>query len=542
MNLQSFDPALIQAHETPEAQARLMGSLGIDYKDPRFIDTLRVNLFDQKWRINNLYTIIDEKGEEIQFNMNLPQSLLYHEMWYFNIILKARQPGITTFYCLLYLDYCLFNSNTHAVFISYNKEEVKTTFHEKIRFAYDNLPFFLKDAMPAISDTATGMRFANGSSIRVTQSGRGGTYQLVHISEYGKICAKYPQKAREIKTGTLNAVHPGMMVGIESTAEGRQGEFYDMCQQARRWADMNKKLSKLDFKFFFFPWYLNPLNVLPMDPKDLVMYDYQRKYLENLEVQERIRLSTARKAWYVAKWNVQGEDMKQEHASTPDEAFEAAIHGAYYTTQFRVVRKEGRITKVPYSEVALVDTWWDLGVDDYTVLWFTQDIGRQLHVINFYFNSGEGFMHYYDYMTDLKKEKGYRFGRNVAPHDVVARDKFRAESYLASAREVGFSFDVAPKLSILSGIQASRRLLRVAWFDEEKTAQGTDMLEAYRKQWNETTASYRDQPLHDINSHAADAWRTCATAHKFTTTYAMSLDKRMQQDRAKAKADPGGWT
>lgn len=542
MSLLAYNPELIQAQETPEYQERLLTGMGIDYKDPRFTAVLRENLLDQEWRINNLYTITTEKGEEIQFKLNMPQSLLYHDMWFFNVVLKARQPGITTFYCILYLDYCLFNSNTHAVFISYNKEEVKETFHEKIRFAYDNLPFFVKQSMPATADSSTGMRFKNGSSIRVTQSGRGGTYQMVHISELGKICAKYPQKAREIKTGTLNAVHPGMFVAIESTAEGRAGDFYEICQRSRRWQEMKRTLTKLDFKFHFFPWYYNPLNVLPIEAKDFTMYDYQKKYLEELEAQERIRLSLERKAWYVAKWNVQGDDMKQEHPSTPDEAFEAAIHGTYFTPEFRVIRKEGRITKVPYTEVALVDTWWDLGVDDYTVIWFTQDVGRQLHVINFLFHSGEGFMYYYDELVKLKEKKGYRYGRHVAPWDVVQRDRFRAESYLTSAREVGFSFDVAPYLSILSGIQACRRLLRISWFDEELTTQGTDFLEAYRKQWNETTASYRDQELHDINSHAAAAWRTCATAHKFTSTYAMSLDKRAQQDRAKAKADPGGWT
>jgi hypothetical protein len=428
------------------------------------------------------------------------------------------------------------------VFISYNKEEVKETFHEKIRFAYDNLPFFIKDAMPATSDSSTGMRFANGSSIRVTQSGRGGTYQMVHVSEYGKICAKYPMKAREIKTGTLNAIHAGQLVAVESTAEGRHGEFFDLCQNARRLQEMNRALTRLDFKFHFFPWYFNPLNQLEVEENQLVLYEYQKKYFEQLESQERIRLSAKRKAWYVAKWNVQGDDMKQEHPSTPDEAFEAAIHGAYYTTDFRIMRKEGRITKVPHTEGALVDTWWDLGVDDYTVLWLTQDIGRQVNVINFYFNSGEGFLHYYDWLLELKEKHRYRFGKHTAPHDVVQRDKFRAESYLQSAKDMGFVFNIAPKLSLLSGIQASRRMLRISWFDEERCQEGLDMLEAYRKQWNETTASYRDQPLHDQNSHAADAYRTLATAHEFTSTYAMALHTQALADRQASKADAAGWT
>ena len=68
------------------------------------------------------------------------------------------------------------------------------------------------------------------------------------------------------------------------------------------------------------------------------------------------------------------------------------------------------------------------------------------------------------------------------------------------------------------------------------------MLEAYRKQWNETTGAYRDQPFHDENSHAADAFRTLATAHEFTSAYAMAMHKEQVQRRNADKKDPKGWT
>jgi hypothetical protein len=102
------------------------------------------------------------------------------------------------------------------------------------------------------------------------------------------------------------------------------------------------------------------------------------------------------KAWYVKKQNVQGDDMKRQHPSTPEEAFEASVEGAYYATQFTKIRKEGRITKVPFNSAVLVDTWWDLGIDDSMAIWFTQDVGREIHVIRYYENSGEGFEFYRD--------------------------------------------------------------------------------------------------------------------------------------------------
>jgi hypothetical protein len=65
---------------------------------------------------------------------------------------------------------------------------------------------------------------------------RGDTLQWLLITEFGKICAKYPEKAREIITGALNTVHVGQRVTIESTAEGQEGRFYEMTTTAENMA------------------------------------------------------------------------------------------------------------------------------------------------------------------------------------------------------------------------------------------------------------------------------------------------------------------
>ena len=71
---------------------------------------------------------------------------------------------------------------------------------------------------------------SNNSSIRVGTSLRSGTLQYLHISEYGKLCAQFPEKAREVRTGALNTVQAGQVVFIESTAEGQEGHFFDLCE------------------------------------------------------------------------------------------------------------------------------------------------------------------------------------------------------------------------------------------------------------------------------------------------------------------------
>jgi len=68
-------------------------------------------LSDPLWRLNNLYTIIDKAGNKSLFQLNWAQKKLYQDMWYCNLILKARQLGISTFVCLLFLDRCLLKPN-----------------------------------------------------------------------------------------------------------------------------------------------------------------------------------------------------------------------------------------------------------------------------------------------------------------------------------------------------------------------------------------------------------------------------------------------
>jgi hypothetical protein len=89
----------------------------------------------QRWRLSHLYQVVNEKGKVVSFKMRLAQKLLYLGMHYLNIVLKSRQHGITTFCCLLFLDICLFNSNTHACIIAHNKDDAKDFFTKKIMFA-----------------------------------------------------------------------------------------------------------------------------------------------------------------------------------------------------------------------------------------------------------------------------------------------------------------------------------------------------------------------------------------------------------------------
>lgn len=509
---------------------------------------------DWRWRMDHLYRIVNEKGIDIPFKMNVAQTLLFLQLWYCNLVLKSRQHGITTWACVFFLDYCLFNSNVAAAIIAHNKDDAQEFFARNIKHAYDSLPAVVRRKVTATRDSARALSFSNGSSIRVTTSGRSGTFQLVHVSELGKISAKYPEKAREIRTGTLNAIHAGNIVIIESTAEGREGDFFDLCDQAQKLKAAGTPLTMLDFEFFFFPWYRNKLNVLTEeDTEKVVLLDYQLKYFEELRLKHDIRLTDRQKCWYVKKWNVQGDDMRREHPSTPEEAFEAAIIGTYFAHEFELIRQQGRITKVPFQPAAMVDTWWDLGMGDSMCIWFSQDIGREIHIIDYYEAADAGFEHYARHLDDLMREKGYRYRHHGAPHDIMVRELFLGgKTRFAAAKAMGIQFKIAPQLSVQSGIEQMRQILQICWFDEAKctkvfgkTKVGLPSLEHYRKEWNEKLASYMKTPLHNWASHGADAFRTMATLHEFRNAavdWAAQHGGQAKTGRNIDKKDPGGWT
>lgn len=462
------------------------------------------NFSDAKWRLNNLYKIQNEAGEEVAFRMNWAQERFYDDQHSLNVILKARQLGFTTLIDLMFLDACVFNSNVQAGIIAQSLDDAAEFFNKKVKYPYDNLPAAIKEANPAVADSARKLSFENGSSLRVGTSLRGGTYQYLHVSEFGKIGAKYPEKAKEIVSGAFNTVHAGQYIAVESTAEGQGGKFYRMCERARAMADSGAKLTPLDFKFHFYAWWQHPGYVL--DPEGVTITKEQRAYFEKIRVDHGIALTPEQQAWYVKKAAGQEGEMKREFPATPDEAFEEAIEGAYYDNQMRQAREQGRITAVPYDDYLPVWTCWDLGMDDATAIWFFQLRGDQLRFIDYYEAEGEAYPHF----VKMLQDRPYIYEGHILPHDGNVRAPETGNRRHETLTEMGLKgIEVAPRTPDLGhDIQNVRRLFGRLWFDEENCALGLSRLQNYRKKWNDSLGVFASQPLHDENSHGADALRT----------------------------------
>lgn len=186
-------------------------------------------------------------------------------------------------------------------------------------------------------------------------------------------------------------------------------------------------------------------------------------------------------------------------------SFQAAITGSYYGTLIEELEKNNKVVENLYDPELPVETWWDLGMNDSTVIWFAQRHKGQIRLIDFYENAGEGLDHY----ANILESKGYNYNRHIAPHDIKVRELGAyGKSRLETALELGISFEVAPKLSLEDGIEAVRKSLSNCWFDKNKCHYGMECLKSYQKKWDDINQCFRNRPIHNFASHAADAFRT----------------------------------
>ena len=286
---------------------------------------LKILLSDPLWRMNHLYKIENEKGQLITFKMRPPQRQLLKNMHQKNIILKARQLGFSSLIEIFCLDSALYRPNIKCGVIAQDQQSAGEMFRTKVEIPYDNLPDYIKKMNPVLQrrsgSTGGYLLFANGSSIQIASSFRSSTCQILHISEMGKIGAKFPNKELEIKTGTLNAVHQDAIVFIESTAEGVGGIYHSMCMKALELKNAKMELSKMDWKFHFFSWFEDAKYVARVPKNGLFMSKTMKEYFHGVEKAMKIKLTREQKQWYLQKYEEQGEEMKQEFPSTPLEAF-----------------------------------------------------------------------------------------------------------------------------------------------------------------------------------------------------------------------------
>lgn len=494
-------------------------------------DELFANLSDWHWRITSghLYKIKaksetddpddpEAAGIEIPFIPNAAQRMLLADLHNRNVILKARQMGFSTLIEIMALDHALFNKDQSVVVIADTLPNAEKLMRTKIKYAYDRLPELLRERMPTSKRNDGTMIFAhNESTIEVTASARGGTVNFLHVSEMGKIAAKFPEKAREINTGSLQTVPASGLCFIESTAEGQDGAFYTIARRAEGNRLQNKVLNSDDYHFHFFAWWMDP--AYTMNHKFVPISLKEHDYFDNIEDLEGITLNIGQRAWYVNKrtndFEHEPELMWREYPSTAAECWASGNEGKYLIKQVQRARATGRIGNFPISEIIPSNTFWDLGVSDDTVCWVHQRQESWDYFHNYREGAGEGLIAFIHWLESL----GLAFDTHYLPHDASARklDIEDPRSIISQLRELkpSWKFEIVPRVSnIQHGVDLLRNDFATYRFHEENTKEGVLHLENYAREYNTRLQSFTNVPKHDDHSHAADAIRQKAQAYQ----------------------------
>jgi len=507
--LTGTDPTDIDPSVVPETEAELVACLA-----------------SWRWRIfsGRLYKIItkdvepDDDGSSgtlVPFKPNRAQRRFLMSMRNRNIILKARQLGFTTLIAIIWLDHALWNANQSVAIIAHTLKDAKKIFRQKVKLAYDNLPPDIRARVPTKIESAEEIVFAhNNSSIIVSTSVRSDTIHRLHISEMGKLGAKFPEKALEIITGSLPAVPESGIAIIESTSEGQSGEFYKLATKAQARNELNRPLTRADYLFYFVPWFAN--DKYRADPTNVVISPSEHEYFAKIEAETGIEIDAEQRAFYIQKRDMDFsgdvEKMWREYPSTPNECWQKSTEGTFFASQISLARVQGRITTVPHLPQVRVNTFWDIGSGDGTAVWFHQYVGVQHRFINFFEDWAKGYDHYIRFM----RETGYVFGGNFLPHDAmqVRQMANTVASPLEMLQEIApdLAWHIVPRVEVLQhGIELTRSKLPSAWFDEEKTKEGLIHLQNYRKKWNSRLGDWGSEPDKDNeDTEAADAIRQWA--------------------------------
>lgn len=327
-------------------------------------------------------------------------------------------------------------------------------------------------------------------------------YNIESIKSLARIDIAWVEEARNISKTSLDKLEPTIRGQYKDDETDRGGPFG---YGPEIWISFNPELDSDEVykryilnKHTYAPDYvINPRTEIKERYAYVVKIDYtDNKFLPvDLEI----------------KANLLKETNEDEYLHIYGGHTKIVLDGAIYADEIKKILKEGRRGKVPYDPQRVVSTFWDLGHDDYTSIWFVQQVGVEYNIISFFQDRLKKLPYYIQHLQSLE----YNYGNHYLPHDgdnetLASRSpvKILRDSYPGKVKIVP---RVAKKVH---GIRAARVIFDLCNFDEENTADGWQCLCSYQYMINEETGVWSREPLHNEYSHGADAFQTFALSLK----------------------------
>ena len=191
------------------------------------------------------------------------------------------------------------------------------------------------------------------------------------------------------------------------------------------------------------------------------------------------------------------------------------ITGAYFVDQLSKAREENRITNLPKLDSQPCFTFWDIGNSDGCAVWVLQVVGKEYRLIGF----GEWWGKPYSEQVKWLRELGFVYETHFLPHDADHKRQGQVDN--KSPKEMledllpSHNFEIVPRIADINwGIQQTRDVFPMLWFDKEATHKGLEHIRQYRRRWSENERRWLDKPdKSEGHSESADALRQLGQAY-----------------------------
>ncbi len=197
------------------------------------------------------------------------------------------------------------------------------------------------------------------------------------------------------------------------------------------------------------------------------------------------------------------------------------MEGAFYAALMSDAMKQRRVgVDSLFEPTAPVYTWWDLGLraSDTTVIWFVQLIEKEIWLIDYYENFGEGMGHY----AEVLKQKDYAYAEHWLPPD--AKQRLQGEDVdtrwnILKRLRPHDKFRSVQRHTIASRIETTRGVIPRCRFSS-RCRKGVEGLNCYKRKKNEIMSTddkpvFMAEALHDWSSNPADAFGYMAMTYRF---------------------------
>lgn len=235
--------------------------------------------------------------------------------------------------------------------------------------------------------------------------------------------------------------------------------------------------------------------------------------------------------WFPEVLRLQMESMKardyEKYLHIWEGDLKQLAEGAIYGKQITEAKRDNRILDFPIVNNE-VFTFWDLGKNNQTAIWFMQKVGSEYRFIDYYEARLEEIPHYCKVLkgqaltntddvcpiTDIanRRRSKYNYGTHYMPHDIATN----VLGMQVSRRKQFENGGVSPieKVTVIKnlseGIEQTRDIFPQCYFHKTFCERGLDTLANYRYKYSEDNDTYQPNPNHDWSSNGADAFRQFA--------------------------------